>query len=164
MDTQKCIRSLKKLCKDWGGSLELVSEEEYDNLKELENFSDAPFTHADLGVMWDEKRIVFTSRCEVHPVGIIHEMGHVFADLHSPTFEASGSEMDFLGWEVLVARKVRISLDTWFEENKDYIIDIDDNSDLGAVPLKDRSKFAALFIDFSTKAGLVKNGKPVTIR
>lgn len=163
MDNQKCIRSLVKLCKLWGGSLELISEDEHSKLKEREDFSEAPFTHADLGVLWAEKRIVYTARVEVQATEIIHEMGHVFADKSAPDDNSESEEIDFLGWEIQVARKVRVPLDVWFQNNKDYIVDIY-GGDLGDVEPKDREEVASRYVELSTQKGLLVNEKPIAIR
>jgi hypothetical protein len=144
--------------------LELISEEEYAKLKEQEGFSDAPFTCGDLGILWADKRIVYTSRVEILGSEIIHEMGHVFADLHHPLSGEGPEEIDFLGWEILVARKVKIPLDSWFYNNRDYCVYMGEIDELKDVEPSNRKEFASHLVEISAKKGLVRREQPIAIR
>ncbi len=113
------LARLAVLCKKLGGELRLISDAEFTALMEPEDnpeWDEAPFTrwHA---VNW-KQRLIIAAEKHASLNGIIHEMGHVFADPMPPT---ASNEFDWLGWEIAVAKYVGCYRQ-WSTGNKDYCI------------------------------------------
>jgi len=159
--SQIIIRRLARLCTGWGGKLIELTEEEFD---QRDDIAGAPFSAGDLGIIWEEKVILYSTFIyPISPSDIIHEMGHVFASKEPPD---SSEEYDFFGWEREVARRVGISLKAWVYSNRHY--GIADNeieyTELGLLPPRVLRKVLRERVDFAVKAGLIQNGRPVAIR
>lgn len=164
MDTpearKKQMARLSKYCSTWGGALIEIPQGPFEALKEEEAFSEAPFTNGDLGIYWKAKMVFYTSRTPIHPVEVIHEMGHVFACKKAP---ADADEFPFLGWEYRLALKVGIEHATWFNVNRDYVVEeggraLSDFSKAQQEPLVEK------LIAEAKKRGLLQRNLPVPLR
>jgi hypothetical protein len=114
------IAYLSRLCRRWGGSLELVSGRVFIARASAESFSLHPNgSHAiDLAA-----RLVLVERAHVNPGTVIHEMGHVFLEEGTP---GTTYELDWLGWEIVLARRARCYR-AWSAQNADYMLPSDES-------------------------------------
>lgn len=110
------VKKLQALALSWGGQVIGLSKLEFEEAELKESYSEAPFSANNLGVIWEEKKIVFSG--DVHWYELVHEMGHVFASRVCP-YEAD--EVSFFGWEYALAKQLR-GVSEWKEQNKDYAI------------------------------------------
>lgn len=104
----------------WGG--ELIPMEEAD--PRWDRFSGrqhAPFTHYNLAIAWDRKKIFYDPK-EVNWVDVVHEMGHVFASKKRPRWSDEGR---FFGFEIALARKVRGTMKDFVAGHAEYNFDKD---------------------------------------
>lgn len=123
------VTKLRAFCRRWGGDIVEISAQEYEQIfrgpdqrRFLYNdrrFFDAPFCSGDLGVDWEEQRILYTDRRPIPWPAFTHEMGHLFGTLENPN---QASEVDFFGWEYLLAQRVG-NIDEWVGDNRDYVVD-----------------------------------------
>jgi hypothetical protein len=122
----KHIHKLRAICQRWGGHLYLVTTEAYEkrfkdyDADDASLFSEAPFAHWH-DINWSTKSIYATID-QVHPGSLIHEMGHVFADLQDPARPKMCDEYAWLGWEACLARWVGC-YQIWSQQNANYGID-----------------------------------------
>ena len=85
--------------KAWGGSLSIVSERQFlENSRRPEWTCPPEEGHA---IHYPTKAIICTQR-EMNVGTIVHEMGHVFADLNPPD---KADEWHWMGWEICLARQ-----------------------------------------------------------
>jgi hypothetical protein len=153
------LEKLADLCTAWGGKILEETKEEFNKRREEDGwFSEAPFTLW-LGVNWSSKTIIYTG--EVVESNVIHEMGHVFAANQPPR---AADEFTFLGWEYVVAKQVGISLPDWLAANRDYVVSVDGDKDIGHLSKREIFQLIHDRVKASRKAGLVKGGKPLAIR
>lgn len=125
MDNAECIHLLRKRCKEWGGNLVELSDEEFKTLSRRAGewawgsamWSNAPFSSHDLGVKWTNKEVVYCG--DVQWTEIVHEMGHVFASKNNPD---RSSEFDFFGWEHALCLELGLPVQEWIDGNKDYVV------------------------------------------
>ena len=107
---------LGRAVRDWirghGGSVLFTSTNKQLN---------APFT-CDLGLDWKEQ-IVFWRRGRAHDmaaiIGAIHEAGHILACPYDP-HGVDTAEVDWLGWELLVALQCGITLEEYVSVEGGY--------------------------------------------
>lgn len=113
------IQYLARICAHWGGSLSLLSDEDYTILaanfsfRDSDKITEAPDrSHA---IDYDNFR-VFAHRVRGNPGGIIHEMGHLFLEEGRPS---TTDELEWLGWEIAMAR-MSGCYKVWNEQNAGY--------------------------------------------
>ena len=116
------LRSLARLCRRFGGRLALVSDAHYYRLfdgakrRRKRVLCESPFTCGH-GIHW-QRKLIYAVRGHEEVGSIIHEMGHVFADLHHPE-SAKSKEWSWLGWEIAVARQIG-AYRMWSRQNAKY--------------------------------------------
>lgn len=151
---------LKKCAVRWGGDLEDVSLEKWDErVKSAGDFWQAPFTNKKLGVAWNDKRICYASSDNVEWPHVVHEMGHVFA---CPITPDNSREVDFFGWEYALARHVRGLVAEWNFCNGNY--QIDDSYSWAEITAKKRAETLKERLAYARENGLVSGLTPLTIR
>ena len=160
------FKALEALCLRWGGRL-LEGEAVYgeytakagDSVFSLQPdaFSLAPFTLGDLGILWDEKVIAYVRATGVTPCDIIHEMGHIFA-----VKGVDDSEVDFFGWEYMLARKLGLAR-AWVAQNGDYCID-DGGTSFKSLTKDGQRQFIDERVAFARSIGIVRGDAPVAVR
>lgn len=123
------LRQLQTFCRSLGGDLVHINKIEFERMfADDESFEPAPFTqmNEDIGFNWHAKTIFIV---QAYSSSLIHEMGHVFGALFDPSApeaqDPSDYEVDFFGWEYLVAAKHGV-LDQWFIGNLHYCCGGDD--------------------------------------
>lgn len=124
------LLKLKDLAQSWGGDVREISQDGFDALKESARnkafpaFFDSPFTSYDLGIIWTEKKVVYTEKARLSGKmmwgHILHEMGHVFASTEEPD---RGNEFDFFGWEYAVVHHLQLDEVNWDKAQQDYCIE-----------------------------------------
>ena len=153
------LEGVRRLCEQWGGKLVCVSEEEFDSHKDNALFCEAPFTHADLGVLWMEKTILYTERVPACPYEVIHEMGHVFACDFPPD---DAEEFNFFGWEYTTMQHLGLSHEGWVKANRHYMVS--GSTALSNLTESQLSELIAERIRVAEFLQLVRSGVPLTIR
>jgi hypothetical protein len=138
---EQYLRALVRICRQLGGRLAIVSQQAYDDLfhdrdaKHIDgNLHDSPFTAAH-GLHWNRK-IIYTVRGREEVGSIIHEMGHVFADVHHPE-HVECREWSWLGWEIALARQIGAGR-TWSRQNGDYVTGETGCNEWGTLTAKQR--------------------------
>ena len=159
------LRRLRQRTRRWGGRIVYIPRK----IEATRALDFAPFTAWDLASSHSEKAVYFSDFCcpekvEDFAVGLIHELGHVFAEPYGPN-DSRSNEFEFLGWEIVLARQVGLSDLEFCRGNKDYGID-DDGTELREFLAKPRelAKFLAETVEKAKKAGLIKHGYPVSVR
>jgi hypothetical protein len=107
------IGYLSRLCRHWGGSLELVSGRDFIEQVSAPCFSLHPNGSHAIDLVG---RRILVERAHVNPGTLIHEMGHLFLEEGDP---ATTYEPNWLGWEIVLARRARCYR-TWSAQNADY--------------------------------------------
>lgn len=147
---------LSRLCRRWGGSLDLLSRHAFGNLASTDMFSLHPSgSHA----IDRHARRIIAERHRVNAGTVIHEMGHVFLA------EGDKYEPDWLGWEIALARRARCYL-IWSKQNHDYNVQFDEHdkswSEFSAL---DRKRLISDRIDYAKSIGIVsQDGAPLCTR
>ncbi len=154
MTPERCIAALKALASKWGGSVQEVDEDTFDEIEDLEL---APFTGARLGVVYATKTVYYCG--DVPWVDLVHEMGHVFACNETPE---GSQEWDFFGWEYAIVRKLR-GVKLWVRSNSGYIINKDGDT-FGELSRSERQATLRERVAHAHSTGLLKNGEPQAIR
>jgi hypothetical protein len=162
------LRALARFCRRHGGQLAIVSQCEFDDLFDVPKdkrvdgeLHESPFTSAH-GLHW-RRKIVYTVREREEVGSIIHEMGHVFADVHHPEDERC-REWNWLGWEIALARQVD-AMRTWSRQNANYETGESGWRPWRALTTKRRRIIVADRIAHAKKIGVVDaNGVPRSIR
>ncbi len=160
MNTQSCFAKISSLASSWGGEIQRVHAVRYQEIEyDAPNFSAAPFSlRRQIGILWDEKKIV-CGPDESPTVGdLIHEMGHVFACSMPPNLVPT--EQAFFGWEYALAQELGCVYE-WIRGNKEYGID---GEEFGYFKLKKQREILKRELKSSTDRGLVVNGRAVAIR
>ena len=127
------LQALARICQKLGGQLMLVPrqtlsdmfnrdwpEDKRIDLARMERrggYSPAVGDDMDHGQNWRDK-IIYAARGRESIGSIIHEMGHVFADLHPPD-SSKCCEWKWFGWEMAVARRIS-AWETWSKYNDCY--------------------------------------------
>lgn len=108
---------LARLCLRWGGELVLMTEPEFRVLhfgsRMTNGLTQAP--DGDHAIDWPNGKVIAVES-SVNPGAVIHEMGHLFLAEGAP---ATTNELDWLGWEIEMARRARCYR-IWSKENFDY--------------------------------------------
>jgi len=176
------LRALARICKRLGGKLVTVTARDisaminrdwpdYDSAKSFdeadadfdlehhEGFSSPENSDAH-GQEWG-KKIVYTVGGRESIGGIIHEMGHVFADRYPPD-SSKCREWKWFGWEMAVAREIG-AWQTWSRYNATYGVGRD--TDWADLSTKGRQAVIAERLRYATKIGIVTPaGEPRSIR
>ncbi len=155
----RAIAYLSRLCRRWGGSLELVSESKFSELRNRPGTSDHP---ARRHAIDRPRRAVFAIYDKANPGTIIHEMGHVFLEEGDPLYTY---EPDWLGWEVVLARRARC-FEVWSEQNDDYEIELDDvDTEWACLGASSQRRFIADRVQHAKTIGIVsRDGVPLCTR
>lgn len=141
---------LASLCRRWGGTLDLVSARE--------------FAAADIEVhplgnhgIDYEQRAIMAVRFRANPGTIVHEMGHVFL---AEGNTASTYEPDWLGWEIVLARRARCYR-AWSKQNADYQLPLAERDELiewGSLRGQDQRRVIADRLELAVTLGIVSRG------
>lgn len=91
--------------------------------------------------------------------GIIHELGHLIASRRPPE---DAQEVDFLGWEWLLARKLGLRR-TWGVWMQDYVMTNDGNIYKFMAPSR-RYKVLCQAVQRGYEVGNIARGRPVGLR
>ena len=116
------LHALGQICRRLGGRLKIVSPREFSDLLDTDDDDSVslPFTAGsryEYGIHWARK-IVYAVSGTKHIGYVIHEAGHVFADLHPPD-DRKCDEWAWLGWEIAVAHQIG-AWATWSRQNGNY--------------------------------------------
>jgi hypothetical protein len=112
------LNRLRRLVTPWGGRLQLLCPERFEDLASVRGYSWAPFTSTGLGVHYNSLTVVMQTPVRDHRVAeVIHEMGHVFASKKKPD---DSNEFDFFGWEMATARAIGLPWEHWRDGTRDY--------------------------------------------
>ena len=114
-----------------------------------------------LGIDWEAK-VLYVDPSDLNAQvlgGMIHELGHLVAINEEPK---RASELDFLGWESIVARKLRM-FDVWETSMKDY--SMSDGEEYGSLKPEERGAELARALEEGTQLkNLTKNHQPLFVR
>jgi hypothetical protein len=148
--------------------VKVVQHEAYHWRHTVEGFEEAPFTSADLGVCWDRFEIHY--RGDVPWPAMLHEAGHLLATQDPPK---RSEEWKFFGWEIAVVNWLRLSLEEFHWNNRDYAINYQDAGDgeyygeVNDIPYDSPVFYSFLEsrIRFAKSCGLVaEDGTPLHVR
>lgn len=124
------LSKLREIAKTWGGDIVELSHEDFLAREEEETFSVAPFVNDDLGVDYNRKEVVFSSKRPPTWCAVVHELGHVFACSEEPL---ESNEFAFFGWEYILAKRIG-GAQEWCAANKDY--GVGDFQEFGSISKK----------------------------
>lgn len=155
---------LRRKARNFGGDIRHVTEPEFRAMR----IDSAPFTKWSLGVHPRAKQVIFTDCCkpscvELFAIGLIHEMGHVFATTRHPR---NADEVDWLGWEMAMARKIGLTDVQFCRGHYDYVILTDDATELGEYSSRPaaRKRYFEQRIEVAKELGLIQRGHPRSVR
>lgn len=160
------LRSLSRICRRFGGRLAIVTQRYYDRIFGCRPYDpngvcESPFTSAH-GIHW-QKKIIYAVRGREEVGSIIHEMGHVFADLHHPQ-SGQSREWAWFGWEVAMARQID-AWRVWSRQNGNYNTSESGGDEWGILSTSKRKALVAERLAHAQKIGvLTSNGTPRSIR
>lgn len=150
------LSALQAVVEGWGGKLLLCSKlPDHSGTPSDLSFSAAPFAWLSLGVSYKEK-IIYAAP-GFNAGSLIHEAGHVFATLKEPLWS---NEVEFLGWEFVLARKVDL-LEEWLDSMRDYSIS---SREFGYMPLDKQSDILEMYVEHARRTGLVVDDEPISLR
>lgn len=152
MNVRNLIK-LGKMADEWGGMV--VRDESLFRRSEQ-----APFTSDRLGILWDEKVVVYADK--VNWTAVLHEMGHVFATPYHPI----NDETLFFGWEFLIAEKLG-GEKVWMAANKEYGVpntESEIGGDFGDLSEEQKYDFIEDRIRAGVVNGIIVDREPVSIR
>lgn len=155
-DRQLCEK-LRLFAESHGHTIRKVTEEQLDHLKARDGFSEAPFSHLDLGIVW-EAREAYYLQYRQWP-DIIHELGHLMATTKSPRLSV---EWDFFGWEIALVHHIGAPVGKWLRANKDY--GVNNGEELGTLEPAALQAMLAERLKTAEAAGLVIGGVPQAVR
>jgi hypothetical protein len=172
------LTKLQGYARKFGGQLLVLTEKEFDRkflkypvhpvwhtMVFKRGFYEAPFVSlpARLGVQWARKIVACVPSSGIHPCGVIHEMGHVFASAKSPDY---ADEYEFLGWEWAMAERIGMSRAEWQLGNKDYSLEFKASwSQIGLLTPQGLGRLLADRTRAARKAGLLSAREvPLTAR
>ena len=153
--------NLQKVAKSFGGSIELVTQEEYKKFHtdECHDIYDAPFTSADLSIVWKQKKIIFTKENEPTWPDIVHEMGHVFGCMDSERPGKEKSESGFFGWEYLLVKQIGAPIAEWEQGNDIYCAYFEQTTEFGDLTKGQQERFIQECIDEGVAKGNIRKYK-----
>jgi hypothetical protein len=161
-DTEKLLDFLREQ------GITVVHHEEYHWRHKVEGFQEAPFTSADLGICWDHFELHY--RGTVPWPAVLHEAAHMLATHDKPN---ESKEWQFFGWEIAVVNYLRLDLEEFHWNNRDYAIDYQDAGDgnyygeVQDIPYDSPvfHSFLASRVSFAKSCGLVaEDGTPLRVR
>ena len=164
------LTKLRRYARRWGGDLLFCNEKDYEkrflspgNGRAKMGYYEAPFTSGSLGLQWTQKLIALIPGEDTNIVGVIHEMGHVFANRRTPNIS---SEFPWLGWEWVMAERVGLTKEEWQKQNADYLVDEEPwNHDIGYLSPTLLSSLIRNRIAHGKKIGIISpGGAPLSIR
>jgi hypothetical protein len=153
LNVDDALERLRALARGWGGDLQQI---DLDSPLWSLLIRNAPFSKS-LGVDHARKIVYFTDGFEIGEV--IHEMGHVFAS-NRPDFS---EEYDFFGWEFLVAVEVDL-VEEWVEAAGNYSVGGPQYVEFGDMTREEQSDLLEERVQCAERIGLVRDGKPVSVR
>lgn len=112
MQKKRQFKIIERICEDYEVKLSVV---DLVPPKHMAPFGDGA------GMDWGRKHIFITSDVD-HPTYAIHELGHICTQQKNPEQLKGEDEVNFIGWEFLVAKRYGI-LKPWYESMEDYEID-----------------------------------------
>ena len=130
----------------------------------------APFTSC-LAIHWEAREVHYFADNSVPWQYVLHEAGHILCSTAKPD---DSEDVAFLGWEIAVAKKLRLPMSDFHHGNRDYGINYTARE--GSVHGRDyydtigdfrpRSKdwreFVAHYVGLAQKSGLVAvDGTPI---
>lgn len=160
------IDFLAGMCARWGGSLDLLSDQEWhaEVAAGIRRPGFSVFPGMEGGdahaLDWLAKRVLVARlRAAIQP--IIHEMGHVFASLSAP--DDSGDEFAFCGWEVAVARAAGC-FGAWARGLAEVHYQVGD-ADWGDLSTEDRHDVITERLGEAERLGLIdEHHRPLSVR
>lgn len=131
--TEQTFGLLQRLCKRWGGKIVLLSSyQAYEaevvsrvwHQRRMHDQGLGPLTSQAPAAQWHglcwETRTIYAVEEHANAGSIIHEMGHTFLDDFEGQVESS-DELNWLGWEIQVARYARC-YKIWSDQNSGYVL------------------------------------------
>lgn len=167
------LRTLARVCRQFGGRLTVLSQSTFDNLVEQafdsaddrigDGLNMAPFTDAH-ALHW-RKKVIYVVRGREQVGSIIHEMGHVFAAPHNPEHICRECrEWDWLGWEIALARQIGAA-QVWSRHNANYHTGEGGGGQWNKLSTKRRRAVVADRLTRARKIGVVDaDGAPRSVR
>jgi hypothetical protein len=136
------VAKLARLIARWNGKLVEASEKRYDRLLRTDLYSEAPFSHHSIGIMWHRKTIYYSG--EICWTDLTHEMGHVFACPKAPDDEEC-DELSFFGWECALAKHIGADVAVWEKAQDAYQVEagIGSFNEFGGLERQERDKVLA---------------------
>lgn len=144
------------MARKWGGDIRAVIKIPHD--------FEAPFDSR-VGLDYDSKIVYYVRQGKLNDrvlSGIIHEMGHCFACLHSPG--KTPSEIDFHGWEWIVAKSVGFTQDRFRIANSNYIVAFEHAENMGELTRKELSEYLKERIEMSQSFNLLDGNRLLALR
>lgn len=167
------LRTLARICRQFGGRLAVVSQREFDRLFDKADSDETPWDDTELSAspftsnhgLWWSKKIIYAVKGAEEIGSIIHEMGHVFAAPHHPHHECSEcAEWDWFGWEVAIARLIDAAR-TWSRHNDNYNTGNEFGGDWGKLSAKQRRAVVTDRLAHARKIGILDaDGLPRSVR
>ncbi len=157
----------KELVRSWGGHIVEMGAVGFHRLIDIDNYDDelieargcpvseAPFVN-EYAINYD-KRVLYIVRGQARPNPVIHELGHLFACPHGPD---GSHEIDWLGWEVCLARHLGVY------EGYGLSNEAGNGGDWGWVTARFKSDVVRRSIQEGIDAGIIEAGSlmPLSIR
>lgn len=158
------IRLGRLLARWFGVHVVEVDQQPFRVLAAHGDMNESPFEPDRLGIYVHQHIIVATADAPLS--GFTHEAGHLVA---CPRHVFDSNELDWLGWELQVARRARIPIGEWARENRNYLLQfelkgewLDEVSDVVDKASNRWRPFSSEIIELSKKSGCVDaNGVPL---
>jgi hypothetical protein len=118
--TPYALTKLRQLIRPWGGMIDVIRGRFKTYLKNIGQRGKRDYfqAHVELGLFWEEKKIILSSPVSKHlTANVIHECAHIFATRTNPN---DSNELEFLGWEMVVAKLIEMPLSVWGQSNRYY--------------------------------------------
>lgn len=155
---------LSRLCRRWSGELVLMSEPEFRALPFNAPWVDDGITRGpdDNHATDRPRRKVIAVDGMANPGAIVHEMGHCFLSEGNPS---NDGEFDWLGWEIVLARRARCYR-IWSAQNAEYLINTNLGERTWGTLTADRRRCLITDrIDWAMSLGIVsQDGEPLCTR
>lgn len=160
MSNSLLIEKLNKITQKFRGSISELSDKDWNRYRNEFRFYEAPFTN-NLAIIWEEKKIVWKNKEPPWP-HIIHEMGHLFACTDEEYPGSGEDENSFFGWEYLLAKKIKGSIEEWNNDNNDYGCFFKAEGlchDFGMLTKKKKKEFVDSCIEAGINKGSIKKNR-----